>query len=314
MTRRAVFDPTDRVAFAQRNERFDWNLLQNGVVFRYERRFHLVRAGERLADLGYVVHSLDAEAWASSGDVHDALAAALSSPEWYGRTLDALNDLLRDVAAFDRGSDASSTGTVLSIAGFDSVVGFDRRLAVGLLDVWAAQSRLAALFGHPMLCLVQTEHDDLGPVGGHSVSRGPEWDVEPDPPAPFDEDDIVECAFRLFVPESEAQAFRAALGPVLGQVFGSGARWQILDPERASQHPTEFVPKSRPTLPAPDASLWIITVGVRGSGDRTELTDRLAVAAGGLAGVRFDVLTECLHPGAARSAGPVTERFGELLG
>jgi hypothetical protein len=36
MVRRAVFDPTDRELFLEQRQRFDWSLLHNGHVFRYD--------------------------------------------------------------------------------------------------------------------------------------------------------------------------------------------------------------------------------------------------------------------------------------
>ncbi len=113
MVRTAVFDPTDKDGFIEQRQRFDWTLLQNGTVFRYEAAFHLDSACDRLAALGYLVHRIDGDDWTSTGDMYDAFARAMSYDPDYGRGPDAFVDTLRDVAAFTFGSDPSSTGTVL---------------------------------------------------------------------------------------------------------------------------------------------------------------------------------------------------------
>jgi hypothetical protein len=38
--------------------------------------------------------------------------------------------------------------------------------------MFANQARLAALYGHPMLCLVEATAPGLGPVGGIGVYQG----------------------------------------------------------------------------------------------------------------------------------------------
>ncbi|WP_306300847.1 barstar family protein [Rhodococcus sp. NCIMB 12038] len=143
MARRAVFDPSDRDVFNEQRQRFDWSLLQNGFVYRYDTRFQLDSACERLTDLGYLVHRIEAHDWASIGDMHAAFAAEMSFPAYYGRNLDAFDDVLGDVATFDYGSDSDSTGTVLAIASYDQLVQLDRRTAKVVLDIFAKQARLA---------------------------------------------------------------------------------------------------------------------------------------------------------------------------
>ncbi|MDZ7931379.1 MAG: barstar family protein [Rhodococcus sp. (in: high G+C Gram-positive bacteria)] len=155
-SRAVTFDPTDHELFVVQAQGFDWQLLQNGSVHRYGDRFGLDTASAHLAELGYVVHSLDAGLWLDTADMHTALATALSFPGSYGRNLDALNDCLGDVARYSYGSDSNSAGTVLAIAGFDSLLDIDRPTALGVLDVFARQARLSALYGHAMLCLVET--------------------------------------------------------------------------------------------------------------------------------------------------------------
>lgn len=168
--RALVFDATAGTGFADQARRYDWRLLRNSFVHRYEDAGQLRAASTALAKLGYLVHELDAASWRSSGELHDALASALSLPGHYGRNLDALLDVLRDVAEYLYGSDPSTTGTVLAMRGYDRVVELDQRLAHAVLDVYALAARYGALLGHPMLCLVVSTAE-LGSVGATAIPR-----------------------------------------------------------------------------------------------------------------------------------------------
>ena len=170
MARALVFDPTAGQRFVDQTRRYDWQLLRSSNVHRFDGADQLRAARDGLAGLGYLVHEMDASGWESAGDLHDALAAALSLPGHYGRNLDALLDVLRDVAEYEYGSDPDTAGTVLAVGGYDRVVGLDRRLAHGVLDVFALAARYGALLGHPMLCLVASAAE-LGPVGATAVTR-----------------------------------------------------------------------------------------------------------------------------------------------
>ncbi|MFE3291031.1 barstar family protein [Rhodococcus sp. NPDC059234] len=128
----------------------------------------------------------------------------MSFPAYYGRNPSAFNDVLGDVAQFAYGSDPDGTGTVLAIAGFDTLLDLDGWNANLLLDIFARNARLAALCGHPMLCLVECVATGLEPVGARDVLIGPMWDVEPDPPAPFHDGDIVENEVQIYATEAGA--------------------------------------------------------------------------------------------------------------
>jgi hypothetical protein len=172
MVRAVVFDPVGR-EFVEQVRRYDWQLLRDSHVHRYDRADELGGACAALTGLGYRVHELDAERWRSMEDVYEAVAGALSFPAHFGRNLDALLDALRDVAEYEYGGDPASTGTALAIRNYDQVIEFDRRLAHGLLDVFALAARYGALLGHPMLCLVATASTDLGAVGATPVMPAP---------------------------------------------------------------------------------------------------------------------------------------------
>lgn len=121
-----------------------------------------------LTEHGYRLVRLAAGDWHTQADFHRDIKAALDFPDYYGNNLDAFNDCLRDVAMSGAGA---ATGTVLVLTGFDAFTRRERRAAQVILDIIAAQARAAALFGHRMLCLVQSNDRDLTftPVGATEV-------------------------------------------------------------------------------------------------------------------------------------------------
>ncbi|MCK8673946.1 barstar family protein [Rhodococcus sp. HM1] len=285
MVRKAVFDPTDKDAFIEQRQRFDWTLLQNGTVFRYETAFHLDSACDRLAALGYLVHRIDGHDWTSTDDMYDAFARAMSYDPDYGRGPDAFVDTLRDVAAFTFGSDPSSTGTVLAVAGFDTVVHLDRYIAHVTLDGFACQARLAGLFGHPMLCLVQSTCPDLGPVGGVEVYRESVWEDPPPDSWPIHAGEIVE--FRIETLGRDAAAFIEVIESVLFELLGDRVRWQVLAPTPLDGADTT----GREADGRLECCDVVVSFGVRGEGDIGGVEDALYAAlrtAGIRAGAMWD--------------------------
>jgi hypothetical protein len=158
VARSLVFDATAR-DFAQQWQRLDWQLLQNSSVHRYRSENEMERTATGLAGLGYAIHHLDAGNWRHEDEMHTALAAELEFPSYYGRNLDALNDVFTDVAEYRYGSDPSTTGTVLVIAGYGPFTRHHPKLAHILLDIFAGNARHGLLVGHPMLCLVSAMTD-----------------------------------------------------------------------------------------------------------------------------------------------------------
>ena len=270
MVRHSTFDPTDDDAYEHDRQRFDWALLRSGSVARYGSAFHFDAAQRRLGELGYRVHLLDAAAWRTTEDLHDALAASLSFPAWYGRNLDALDDLLADVAAFRLGGDSSVTGTVLAIDHFERLCAIDRRTATAVLDIYARHARFAAHLGHPMLCLVASADGGLGPVGGHPVAEGPRCDVEPDPPMPFTESDVVSIVFQLVADATTADRGVAALATALDRFSRVRTTARPATREEASNF-HRYDPRVREE----GATVYRLAVGLRGSGDLEQLVDEL---------------------------------------
>ena len=218
-------------------------------------------AGARLTDLGYIVHRIDAHPWTTVANMHTAFAKAMSFPSYYGRNLDAFNDVHSDVARFDYGSDPASSGTVLAIAGYDTLARMDRRTAGIVLDIFAVHARLAALYAHPMLCLVESTVTDYPAVGGRPVYFGSVWDLGPDPPAPVHDEDGVENVLQIYADEATASKYVAALHPVLPDTLAAFGRWQILNPVLASECTAALYAKHRPKSPPPGTRLWEIFIG-----------------------------------------------------
>lgn len=163
MVRALIFDPT-RDDFVASWQRLDWQLLQNSNVHRYRDDDALETTCAGLAALGYHLHRLNTSGWADAAALHTALATALDFPSYYGRNLDALNDVLHDVAEYRYGSSSATTGTVLALAGYDTFAEREPALAQHLLDSFARNARYGLLIGHPMLCLVTAEQEfaDVG--------------------------------------------------------------------------------------------------------------------------------------------------------
>lgn len=313
MRRTAVFDPTDPGRFNEQRQRFDWSLLQVGNVFRYGSRFQLDSASDRLTDLGYVVHRIEAHGWTSLEDMYDAFAQAMSYPRSYGIGLDALSDVFADVGTYYFGSDPETAGTVLSIAGFDALVRLDPRTARLVLDCFAREARLAGLYAHPMLCLVESAATDLGPVGGIDVSVGSVWDVEPAPPDPFHPGDLVEFTLQVYVPDPTEYA--VGLRSILSQLLAPIGRWQTLGPTLISDpnsvRDARNNAASRPQPLPPDSKLWEFSIGIRGEGDHDQLADQL-VHDHYNAGLHFEQMASTIHAAGAGGLAHALTGFPQL--
>ncbi|HVX43516.1 MAG TPA: barstar family protein [Mycobacteriales bacterium] len=152
----AAFDPSDEL-----NHPLDYELVQNSFVTMFWRQEILRTTTTWLQEHGYVVVTIDTGDWVDEGDLHRDIAAALRFPDYYGRNFDALNDCLSDVAAGDYGADPNATGFVLVLLRYDRYAARQPGPAHRLLDIFASQARNAALFGHRMMCLVQSDDPKL---------------------------------------------------------------------------------------------------------------------------------------------------------
>ncbi|CCK26682.1 Barstar (barnase inhibitor) [Streptomyces davaonensis JCM 4913] len=169
----AAFDPD-----ADLSEDLGLRLMINSFITLYWRRSLLDEAVGRLREDGYRVVELDAGRWAAAADMHRDIAAALEFPDYYGKNLDALNDCLRDVESYEYGTTRDATGLVLAFTGYDRFRRAEPDAAQSLLDILADRARSAALFGHRILCLVQSDDPDIEfePVGAMPVDwNDAEW-------------------------------------------------------------------------------------------------------------------------------------------
>ena len=153
----------------------DWYLLRGGAVHLYWQMSVLDEAVGWLRDHGYQIVELDAQGWMIEVDMNEDLADAFGFralyPNYRGRSLDALNDFLGDVAMYDYGARPDATGTVLVLLHFDAFAHRQQRAAWALLDIWANAARTGMLVGHRMLCLLQSDDPEIGfdPVGATPV-------------------------------------------------------------------------------------------------------------------------------------------------
>lgn len=153
-------------------QRVDWMLLQNGPVSLYFRHDALDSDVAWLRDQGYRVEELDCRAWADERAMHQAFAAQLAFPDYYGMNLDALSDCISDVEV------PVDCGLVLVLDRFDSFASHHRKVAQTVLDILADNARRFLLFGRRLLVLVQSDDPRISfsPVGATAVSWNPkEW-------------------------------------------------------------------------------------------------------------------------------------------
>ncbi|MEV1177912.1 barstar family protein [Nonomuraea sp. NPDC049784] len=87
-----------------------FRLVTASFVRLFWRHALLEQTIDWLLDHGYQVVRLDAFAWTREEDLHTAIARALEFPNYYGRNLDALNDCLSDVSAFEYGARRDAGG------------------------------------------------------------------------------------------------------------------------------------------------------------------------------------------------------------
>jgi hypothetical protein len=149
----------------------DFHLAKNGPVALYRRREGLDEMVAWLAEHGYQIVRLDAAAWTTQADFHRDIKAALDFPDYYGHNLDAFNDCMRDVAMYSYGASRDATGTVLAFTGYDAFARREPKAAQIILHILADSARWSMLFGHRMLCLIQSDdtHMTFDPVGSTPV-------------------------------------------------------------------------------------------------------------------------------------------------
>jgi hypothetical protein len=160
---------------AEDDDHVDYRLMAEGFVTKFWDPKLLGEKLQWLSDHDYDVVEVDAGPCEDTVSLLDAMAKALRFPSYFGRNLDALNDCLRHVAGGCLAG-PSSTGLVLVLRHYETFVARDPRAARLMLGIIADRCRGALLFGHRMMCLVQTDDPglDLPPVGTTDV----DWSEE----------------------------------------------------------------------------------------------------------------------------------------
>ena len=155
-----------------------YELVKNSPVTLFWRTQVLETTLDWLDARRYQLIRLDASEWAAEGDFHRDIQATLDFPVYYGHNLNAFNDCMRDVTTYEYGATRDTTGTVLVFLSYDAFTKREPRAAQSILDIIATQARNAMLFGHRMLCLVQSNDPDIefDQVGASPVVWNPaQW-------------------------------------------------------------------------------------------------------------------------------------------
>jgi Barstar (barnase inhibitor) len=145
----------------------DYQLMQNGAVSLFWRRWVMERAIERLKRQGYRVLLVDAAKSAPVGKLLQAIAVQVPEwPEGYVSTLDGLADALSEM------NFPVETGIVIAFVGYSEFERQSPQEARMVLDIIEGQSRFCLLFGLRLLGLVHVDDPDidLGSLGGRRAS------------------------------------------------------------------------------------------------------------------------------------------------
>ena len=134
--------------------RLDFEIARDGFVRKLRDDAELRNAETWLRREGYRVVELDAGKWNDDEQMHVAFATGLRFPRHVGKNLDALNDCMSDVAEADHGWDASETGLVLILSGFDRFARRLPRTADHVQHILRRQGSYAALFGNRLLTIL----------------------------------------------------------------------------------------------------------------------------------------------------------------
>jgi hypothetical protein len=151
-----AFDSDDRTS-----QDVAYRLMVNSFVRLFWRSALFDQAINWLVEHGYQIVRLDAAQWRTGADMHQAFIDALGFPDYYGRNLDALNDCLRDVVAFEYGTTREATGLIFAFTGYDTFAKHCARESQVVLDIIADQARRAMLIGHRICALLQVDDPSL---------------------------------------------------------------------------------------------------------------------------------------------------------
>ncbi len=133
----------------------DYVILRDGGLSLYLDQRYLEEDTKLLIGKGYGLHTLDCSTWHSESAFHASISKALSFPGYYGNNLDALNDVMCDLAIDNRG------GLVLVLLAYDKFAHRSFPLAEAVLDIFSRASHRFLLNGKRFVVMVQSSDPRL---------------------------------------------------------------------------------------------------------------------------------------------------------
>ena len=143
-----IFDP-------YQDNTLDYTILREGGVSLYGDRSYLDEDVTALLANGYSARTMDCATWRSEAAMHANLRKVFFFPDYYGNNLDALSDVVGDLAIPDIG------GLVLVLLAYDKFASSDLMLAEAALDILSRASHCFLLNGKRLLMLVQSDDPRL---------------------------------------------------------------------------------------------------------------------------------------------------------
>lgn len=142
-------------------QRLDWSILQNGWTSLYWKEEILERDLLWFISQRYSFVDFNCQSWKDEGEMHKQLKEKLHFPSYYGENWNALNACLSD-------QEISGPGQIVVFRHVDNL---DSNCVHQLLDIFACNSRLQALFGKQLIVLAQVDNPNyqIDPVGATSV-------------------------------------------------------------------------------------------------------------------------------------------------
>ncbi|MGH1488777.1 MAG: barstar family protein [Acidimicrobiales bacterium] len=130
---------------------------------------------ERCRAAGWEVIELDASGWSDGAALHDDFSTALTFPDYYGRNLDALHDMMLELAAGSRGFSDTAAGGLLVLQHFDSFLANSRSRAEAVVEILATATSRALQYGWPLVVFLQSDDPQLrlGPVAPIVIGWNP---------------------------------------------------------------------------------------------------------------------------------------------
>jgi RNAse (barnase) inhibitor barstar len=160
-----LFDRAD----PERPNRLDWQILLNGAISLYVSQIALEEACQWFSEHGYQIYRFDCVQWKTEEAFYAEMRETLNLPDYCGGNLDSLGDCLTDIAIPYDG------GAILVFDRFGVFAKRHPRLAQGLLNIIAINSRQLLLTGYRLIALVQVDDQNMTfePVGACSVLLNP---------------------------------------------------------------------------------------------------------------------------------------------